>query len=138
MSERRASKSLWFSVFLAAVCLIGLAASAPTGMLSPAFSSPPKKKKKRKLSRYQWKKLMNRWSREIGKKCVYCHVQEGEDQYDYKKSTPNKKIAAYCDEHFVSKLKYKKRAVSCQTCHQRKARFLPRTKTGKGEQKGKG
>ena len=83
-------------------------------------------KGKKKLSTREMKKKMNGWAREIGVKCAYCHVKDG-DEFDYEAETPKKKIASYCEEHFVDVLQLKKRQVSCQDCHKRKARFLPRS-----------
>lgn len=71
------------------------------------------------------KKKMQGWSRELGVKCSYCHVQEGRT-YDYEADTPKKTIAHYCDENFVAKLRIESRAVTCGDCHLKKARFLPR------------
>jgi hypothetical protein len=71
------------------------------------------------------KKKMQGWSRELGVKCSYCHVQEGKT-YDYEADTPKKKIAHYCDENFVTKLQLDKRAVTCGDCHLKRPRFLPR------------
>jgi hypothetical protein len=83
-------------------------------------------KKKRKLSKRQWKKMMNGWSRQIGKKCIYCHIKEG-DEFDYEAPTPKKKIAAYCEQNFVDKLlTANKKSVTCGTCHDKKPTFLPR------------
>jgi hypothetical protein len=91
------------------------------------------------------KKKMQGWSRELGVKCSYCHVQEGKT-YDYEAETPKKKIAHYCDEHFVQKLLIEKRAVTCGDCHLKRPRFFPRegeedvktaptTTEGEGEEK---
>ena len=71
------------------------------------------------------KKKMQGWSRELGVKCSYCHVQEGKT-YDYEAETPKKTIAHYCDENFVAKLQIDKRAVTCGDCHVKRPRFLPR------------
>jgi hypothetical protein len=75
---------------------------------------------------------MNRWSREIGKKCKYCHVKDG-DEFDYKAKTAKKKIAHYCEENFVEKLlTLKKKPVTCGTCHNKKITFLPRPEGEEG------
>lgn len=71
------------------------------------------------------KKKMQGWSRELGVKCSYCHVQQGR-QYDYEAKTPKKEIAHYCEENFVEKLEITDRAVTCADCHGRRPRFLPR------------
>lgn len=73
------------------------------------------------------KKKMQGWSRELGVKCSYCHVQQGRT-YDYEAETPKKLIAHHCEENFVKRLQLKEgnRSVSCMDCHQRKPRFFPR------------
>lgn len=71
------------------------------------------------------KKKMQGWSRELGVKCSYCHVQNGRT-YDYEADTPKKAIAHHCDENFVKKLELKGSPVTCMDCHNRKARFFPR------------
>ncbi|MBX3467355.1 MAG: hypothetical protein KF878_10730 [Planctomycetes bacterium] len=71
------------------------------------------------------KKKMQGWSRELGVKCTYCHVQQGRE-FDYKASTPKKLIADHCEEQFVKRLELKGKPVSCMDCHQRKPRFFPR------------
>lgn len=71
------------------------------------------------------KKKMQGWSRDLGVKCSYCHVQQGRT-YDYEADTPKKLIAHHCDDHFVKKLQLDGRPVTCADCHQRKARFFPR------------
>lgn len=73
------------------------------------------------------KKKMQGWSRELGVKCSYCHVQQGRT-YDYEAETPKKQIAHACEEKFVKRLLLKEgnRPVSCVDCHERKPRFFPR------------
>ena len=116
--------SPWSVLFVAALALIGLFSAAP-------WSSPARADSRRKLSNRQMKKLMNRWARELGVKCDHCHVKK-DDVFDYDADTPNKAIAAYCDEHFVEKfLDQKKKEISCQDCHNRKLKILPRPKKGK-------
>jgi cytochrome c553 len=125
MTDRRAS--LGKLVFLGALVAVGIFSAAPLWM-SPARAD---RKARKKLSKRAMKKLMNRWAREIGEKCVYCHVKEGE-QFDYEASTPKKTIAAYCDEHFMGKLlNSRKKPVTCNDCHNKKATFLPRPKKSK-------
>lgn len=89
-------------------------------------------KERRQLSAREWKKLMNGWARELGVKCAHCHVRQGEE-FDYEAATPNKAIAAYCEEQFVDRLQLRGKQVSCIDCHQRKPQFLPRPE---GEEKG--
>ncbi|RMG08657.1 MAG: hypothetical protein D6731_21405 [Planctomycetota bacterium] len=90
------------------------------------FSAQAAPERKRKLTLREWKKKMRGWSRAIGKKCNYCHVKDGEE-FDYEADTPNKRLAHYCEEHFVEKLLTKaKRPVTCATCHPKRPSFLPR------------
>lgn len=92
------------------------------------------------------KKKMQGWSRELGVKCSYCHVQQGRT-YDYEAETPKKAIAHHCEEKFVKRLRLEEgnRQVSCIDCHERKPRFFPREgedaatpPPGSGEGEGEG
>ncbi|MGE0708259.1 MAG: hypothetical protein AB7N76_18685 [Planctomycetota bacterium] len=115
--------SVGTSLFLAALAAIGLLSASPFGA-TPAEAGG----ERRKLSEREMKKLMNRWARELGVKCDYCHVRKGEE-FDFEAKTEKKAIAAYCDDEFVAKLlTAKKKEVSCQDCHNKKATFLPRKK----------
>jgi hypothetical protein len=110
---------------LALASAIVLCSVAPMTVGDGVAVAQPKDKK-RKLTKRQWKKKMNGWSRQIGKKCVYCHVKEG-DEFDYEAKTPKKAIAHYCEEQFVDQLLTKsKKPVTCATCHNKKPLFLPR------------
>ncbi len=110
--------------------LLGVLALALTAAVGPA-AAPAAADGKRKLTQREWKKLMNGWARELGVKCHYCHVKQG-DEYDYDADTPNKAIAHYCEENFVEKLQLRGKPVSCVDCHQRKAQFLPRPAEDEG------
>ena len=115
----------WFCALLACLCLLALSTSPEgSGRLQ---AQPPRKRTKR-----EWKKLMNKWSRELGVKCKYCHVPKGEE-FDFKADTHHKDVAAYCNENFVKNLltKKRKRAVSCKTCHKGATHILPAKKKKK-------
>ena len=117
MSQRRVSP--WLVVLLVFVGAVGLSSA-----LRPALADG----RHEKLSQREMKKLMNRWARELGVKCDHCHVKEGET-FDFDAATPNKKLAHYCDEHFVEPLRdAKAKAISCGTCHDGKVTFMPREK----------
>lgn len=117
MKQQRLSP--WFLV-----ALIFLGAVSLTTALRPAHADG----RHEKLSKRQMKKLMNRWARELGVKCDHCHVKKGE-AFDFDAPTDNKKLAHYCDEHFVAELRDEKgKEISCGTCHDGKVKFMPRPK----------
>ena len=120
--EAARKSSPWLFVFLSVIVLIGFGS---TPWVTEALGDS---KKRGRMSSYKWKKLMNRWARELNVKCDYCHVKKGEE-FDYKASTHHKTVAAYCDDNFVDALKAGKKGnkkVSCITCHKGKAEFLPK------------
>ena len=115
--------SPWFAALLLFMGALGLSSA-----LAPARADGGRHEK---LSKRQMKKMMNRWARELGVKCDHCHVKKGET-FDFDVPTPNKKLARYCDEHFVAELRTPKgKEVSCMTCHDGKVKFMPRPKKKK-------
>lgn len=124
MSHARRT-SAWFTALLLFMGALGLSSA-----LRPAHAKD-KKGRHEKLSKRQMKKMMNRWARELGVKCIHCHVKKGET-FDYDKETANKKLAHYCDEHFVAELRTPKgKEISCGACHDGKVKFMPREKKKK-------
>lgn len=122
MSQPARRISPWFAALLIFMGALGLSSA-----LAPAHADG----RHEKLSKRQMKKLMNRWARELGVKCDHCHVKKGET-FDFDAATPNKKMAHYCDEHFVAELRTPKgKAISCGTCHDGKVKILPRPKKTK-------
>jgi hypothetical protein len=106
-------------------------------LADPFLGAPEALAQERPRTLRQWKKMMNGWAREIGQKCTYCHVKDGEE-FDYEAETPKRKIAHYCYENFVKELyTANKKAVSCGTCHKKKATFLPREGEGGQDAGGK-
>lgn len=134
MPTSRRMRNLVVLLPLAFAGLVLLSSAGPIFVGDGVASAQSKsKKKKRKLSKRQWKKMMNGWSRQIGKKCIYCHTKEG-DEFDYEAPTAKKKIAAYCEQNFVDKLlTAEKKSVTCGTCHNKKPMFLPREEAKPGE-----
>ena len=112
--------------------LLGALLLVGASLAEPFLGAPAAAARDKPRTLREWKKIMNRWAREIGQKCIYCHVKDGEE-FDYEADTPKKAIAQYCDENFVEKLSTaNERQVTCATCHDKKARFLPREE-GEGE-----
>lgn len=77
-----------------------------------------------KLDEKAMKKKMQGWSRDLGVKCSYCHVQKGKE-YDYEAETALKKVAHVCEEKFVERMKINERPVTCADCHDKKAKIFP-------------
>lgn len=67
----------------------------------------------------------------LGVECAYCHsVKKPDGTPDFKEMTPMKETAIYMQRQFVERLVALDNApVTCATCHQGKARFLPRDTT---------
>ena len=126
MQSLRRRQPSWVMLLVLSPLLLVLAPTAgPSAGPGAAWADQGKKK----LTTSQMKKLkkkMKAWAREIGKKCDFCHVKDGED-YDYEVDTPMKALGGYCDENFVQKLQTTKgKKISCATCHPGKPAFMPR------------
>ena len=120
MRTRSTLTALFFAVF---ALIIG-ATVVPHALPSAKADSD------RKLTQREWKKLMKSWARGLGVKCGYCHVPEGEDDFDFEAKTPNKHAAHECEEQFVERLSLRGSKVTCVDCHNGKAKFLPKRGSG--------
>lgn len=75
---------------------------------------------------------MKRIARSLGVECTHCHVAEKPDgRPDFESPSPFKETARHMKIHFVDSLKtVSGEPLTCATCHQGKARFLPRDLKG--------
>jgi nitrate/TMAO reductase-like tetraheme cytochrome c subunit len=70
-------------------------------------------------SRPQLMQVMQDWSTALGVDCSYCH------QASFEAETPRKEIARMMQREYVAALKQSNgSSISCQTCHQGKAKIL--------------
>ena len=71
---------------------------------------------------------MKRIAKSLGVECTHCHIAEKPDgKPDFEQPSLFKETAKYMKIHFVDSLKtVAGDSLTCATCHQGKARFLPR------------
>ncbi|MDA0745164.1 MAG: hypothetical protein O2954_01515 [bacterium] len=77
------------------------------------------------------KENMKKIAQSLGVKCSHCHIATTpEGKPDFEAPSPLKKTAIQMKMHFVDSLKTADgQAVTCETCHQGAARFIPRDLT---------
>ena len=83
------------------------------------------------MSRKEILKTMSAIKKDLGVKCDFCHMRTDDGRLDHTKPTKHKLMAKYMMEHFAGRLvTVKGKPVTCFTCHQGKAEFLPRSAQG--------
>jgi hypothetical protein len=70
--------------------------------------------------------LMRAFTKGLGVKCLFCHAKAEDGRMDPTVPTKNRRMARYMHDHFTQLTLLDGSPATCQTCHQGKAKFLPR------------
>lgn len=80
------------------------------------------------MSRKEILKIMSTIKKDLGVTCDFCHLRTDDGRLDHIRPTKHKLMAKYMMEHFTGKfVTVSGKPVTCFTCHQGKAEFLPRS-----------